>query len=89
MGEADDVHALGEHRVGHPRRQGRVAEHHRHDRMLARQDREAAGAHLRAEEPRVGLEPVAQVGRFLEHADRLERSGRHRRSDGVREQVGP
>ena len=47
--------------VGHLRRQGRVAEHHRQDRVLARLDREARPLQAGAQLLRVGVQPVAQV----------------------------
>ena len=61
VGEPDHVDALLEHRLRHPSRQRRVAEHHGHDRMLARQHVEPGGLHLGPEEPRVVLEPVAEL----------------------------
>src|SRR4029077_13410342 len=60
IGEADDVHAALEERVGHARGEGGVAEHHRDDRMLAGLEIEAGLGHRRAEEARIVEEMSAQ-----------------------------
>jgi hypothetical protein len=45
--------------------------------------------HAFAEQARVGLEPVSQLGRLGEQIQGLHRGPDDRRGDGVREQVGP
>ena len=62
-GERPDVDALGQQPVGHRRRLGRVADHHRHDRVVGLGDLEPARRHLGPEVRGVVPQPLEQVGR--------------------------
>src|SRR5216117_3915785 len=48
VGETDDVHALLEHARRHPAGKGGVADHHRHDGVVAGKDVEALLGHALA-----------------------------------------
>ena len=92
VGEADDVDAFVEQRVGHARRQRGVAQHHRHDRMLAGHEVEASAGHRAPETLAVvactlarSLAPSSLASSF-EH---LERGGGDARRQRVGEQIRP
>src|SRR3974377_879433 len=61
--EADDVHAELEQPVGPARREARLAEHHRDDRVLAGHQREAGGTEPGAKQAGIVPEPRAQLRR--------------------------
>ena len=56
---------------------------------VAGQQLEAETLHLRAEIARVRVHPLAQLRCRLEQIEDLERAGRDRRRDAVREQIRP
>ena len=90
VGEADHVDAPLQQLLGHAGGQRGVAEHDRHDRVLAGQDLEAAArASLRG---RVAVLFSAVSRSSVDRPSMLERFERRaddRRGDGVGEQVGP
>ena len=73
--------------VREPRRLLRVADHHRDDRVLARQDVEAELGHPPTELARVRREALAEVVGALDQIERLEARTDDRRREAVREEV--
>ena len=88
VGEGGDEHALLEHRVGDLRGEGRVPEHHRHDRVLAGQQLEALLAHPSTEQLGVAEQGRPQLAAALDQLERGEGGGHDRRGQRVREEVG-
>src|SRR6056297_2831826 len=88
IGETDHVDAVLQQPVGHLPGQACVAQHHRDDGVLARQQVEAERFHAAAEVLRVGRQLLAQAAVGLEQIHHLYGgSGDHRRQ-GIREEVG-
>src|SRR6188508_3531868 len=79
-GKADHIHAMIEETVGEPCRERGVAQHHGHDRVLARHDVEPGVGHVAAEVLRVLGEPRAQLCAVLDEIEHAQgRRGYHRR----------
>ena len=88
-GKADHVDAFLQEFVGHLRGQLCVAQHHRDDRVLTRQQVETELFHAGAETLRVVVELLAHRLAFftLEHVENLQRGFGNDRRQRVREQV--
>src|SRR5512143_3684966 len=89
--EPDHVDAFGEERVRHSRRELRVAQQHRDDRMPAGHEREAVPFHPAPEALAVRTHALAQRGALAaaQELDNLQRGGGDARRERVREEVRP
>ena len=89
VGKADHVHAPRQHGVSEFGSQGGIAQHDRHDRVGAWQNREAELGHFLPEKSGVRFKFVAQGGRFAQHFQHFERCADNWRGDSVRKEIGP
>src|SRR5579883_2223496 len=88
-GEGDHVHARLEQPLGERDRARRIAQHDRHDRVLAGEEIVAEALHLLAKIARVVTQLIAQAPRGVEQLEHLEGGRGHRGRDAVREEVRP
>jgi hypothetical protein len=88
-GESDDVDPAPEHALGEVRRERRIAEHDRNDRMLAGQQIETQPCIPARKCAALRVHALAQVGELLEQIEHPDRRGGHRRRDAVGEQIRP
>src|SRR5699024_4833076 len=88
VGEGGDEHAVLQHRVGDPCGQRRVPEHHRNDRVLARQQLEALLPHPPTEQVSVAEQGLPQLAAALDQLESGERGRHDRRRERVGEEVG-
>ena len=74
-GEADDVDAFFEHRVGKATCERSIPEHDGRNGMCAFKDFKTATGHLVAEKFCVGFQAIAQLGGFVEQVDSFDGAG--------------
>src|SRR5258705_2370369 len=88
-GERDDVDPLGEQRIRQGARELRVAQHHRNDGMLARDEPEAIRSHPFATARCIREKLLAKLAGRLDQVEYGDGGGGDDRRERVREQIRP